>query len=536
MAQVLVGTLLLVLIFLALGSSVDDDDFCDDTRNGSDESFSSACSGYVGNSAVTCKDKRFVSMKVFSSRLNDGVCDCCDGSDEKNGVCGANTCESVGISLKESKRSYAEDRIRGLESKRAIAEKTANRFVEMQEAVHRESKEGLILDQSIRVLEAQLLEKEKLEAADTQRVADESKMIFERAVELLAGAMSKETVTDWIAALTVRCKEDSTESITNSLPERGALGDASEAMIIALEAPSAKDGDIRVKEGGSEELYMNIDGVPVVGPASYVLGKMKLSDTVMQDMKEALALTPAFEQSVFVNTLAAAIQEAQVMEVLMLGALDANAFPDLSISQLRTTLTSIPDSPLFVKKRHLKSDSGNALRQDLQTAKNEREELKGLADNAKALQAGAGADLGPNSIFLHFYDKCFRNRHGGYQYSACPFKEAYQSNVLLGRYSGIEIRATQRGGGVGKQMLELSDKLKEELGLPTEAAASGDVNAGAGEMWMVFKEGTFCHAAGRGRQMHVRLECSAEESDELTNILEPETCFYMATLRTPVAC
>ena len=154
---VLVGTLLLVLIFLALGSSVDDDDFCDDTRNGSDESFSSACSGYVGNSAVMCKDMRFVSMKVFSSRLNDGVCDCCDGSDEKNGVCGANTCESVGISLKESKRSYAEDRIRGLESKRAIAEKTANRFVEMQEAVHRESKEGLILDQSIRVLEAQLL-------------------------------------------------------------------------------------------------------------------------------------------------------------------------------------------------------------------------------------------------------------------------------------------------------------------------------------------------------------------------------------------
>merc|ERR1711871_1168551 len=100
---------------------------------------------------------------------------------------------------------------------------------------------------------------------------------------------------------------------------------------------------------------MNIDGVPVVGPASYVLAKAKLSQSVMQDMKEALALTPENDQSVFVNTLAAAIQEGQVIEVVLLSALDANAFPDLSLSQIRTIIFNIPDSPLLVKKRGIKS-------------------------------------------------------------------------------------------------------------------------------------------------------------------------------------
>ena len=87
-------------------------------------------------------------------------------------------------------------------------------------------------------------------------------------------------------------------------------------------------------------------------------------------------------------------------------------------------------------------------------------------------------------------------------------------------------------------MMDLSDTLKKELGLPTGSSLGGsDSSDGQDmEMWMVFHRGSFCHASGRGRELHVRLECSANEADELVNVMEPETCFYMATLRSPVAC
>ncbi|XVF53208.1 hypothetical protein PTKIN_Ptkin05aG0082000 [Pterospermum kingtungense] len=44
-----------------------------------------------------CKNARHVPQLLFSSRVNDGICDCCDGSDEYDGqVKCPNTCWEVG--------------------------------------------------------------------------------------------------------------------------------------------------------------------------------------------------------------------------------------------------------------------------------------------------------------------------------------------------------------------------------------------------------------------------------------------------------
>lgn len=538
-------------VYLLLASMIAfariDDDWCDDRANGSDESLSSACSGFTEKSVGTCLDRKWVTQQVFSSRVRDGICDCCDGSDEENGVCGENSCESLGTALKESKRSYAEARVKGLVAKQAIVEKTRERFLEMENAMTRESKEGPILDQSIRVLEEKVVAEEKVEAEEVVRQAAIAMSVFKEAVQILAQGIGKEPMIDWIAALAIRCKEDATDVIAASLPAGGKLGDMSEAMIIALEAPSAKDGDLKQKEGNAGELVMNIDGVPVVGPLSYVLSKAKLSGSLLKDMKEALALSPIFEQSVLVNVLATCIQEAQDMEVLMLSALDATVFPELSFSEIKTTLANIPASAQAVRKRGHHSAQGDALREELKAARKKREDLKALASSATTLRTlGGGADgktdLGPDNIYLHLVDKCFRKRHGSYSYSACPFKEAHQSNVQLGRFQGFTLKPKRGGGsssagGGDDAMLELSDTLKAELGLPITSAAAGTTTAGGQhDLWMVFSGGSFCHAAGRGREMHVKMECASEEAEELSDILEPETCFYMATLQTPIAC
>eukprot|EP00965_Chrysotila_dentata_P065481 2170177-Pleurochrysis_carterae.AAC.4 len=74
----------------ALPPALLDDDYCD-CSDGSDEPGTSACAGVgsiekgsksKGLATFRCANKPHQPSFIYASRVGDGVCDCCDGSDE----------------------------------------------------------------------------------------------------------------------------------------------------------------------------------------------------------------------------------------------------------------------------------------------------------------------------------------------------------------------------------------------------------------------------------------------------------------------
>ena len=83
-------------------------------RDGSDEPGTSACP----SGQFYCVNKGYKPTKILSSRVNDGICDCCDGSDEwdSNANC-QNKCIELGIKAAEELKQQKELHEKGYQKK-----------------------------------------------------------------------------------------------------------------------------------------------------------------------------------------------------------------------------------------------------------------------------------------------------------------------------------------------------------------------------------------------------------------------------------
>jgi protein kinase C substrate 80K-H len=121
---------LLVFVFICYSGCIINDDYCD-TLNGSDETTTPACSHLQQNKTFPCtsgatSSAEYLNISIPFSRVGDGVCDCCDGSDEIGFVlphqCN-NTCDqTLEITRREAMVAYITAK-NGKEQRNTISER-----------------------------------------------------------------------------------------------------------------------------------------------------------------------------------------------------------------------------------------------------------------------------------------------------------------------------------------------------------------------------------------------------------------------------
>jgi len=109
------------------------DDFCDCESDGSDEPGTNACP----NGKFYCRNIGSVGKTVFSSRVGDGICDCCDGSDEKlnpNSKC-KNTCHADAREANKGRQQELDITLKGLSTKKEYIAKAERELREKRASI-----------------------------------------------------------------------------------------------------------------------------------------------------------------------------------------------------------------------------------------------------------------------------------------------------------------------------------------------------------------------------------------------------------------
>eukprot|EP00980_Cylindrotheca_fusiformis_P012682 scaffold3103_cov136-Cylindrotheca_fusiformis.AAC.20 len=201
------------------------DGYCDCPLDGKDEPDTEACSGSSAwpGLSIDPSEEPSLSFSVFQcpqqsklklplSRVNDGICDCCDGVDEPEGTC-PDICETV---LKEEREARAK-----LESGFKVG------YNKRKHNLYNFKKLRLEKQKEIRILEQELA---SLQTDDLQNSLDQLKAKYSEERQLLAAKVVKD-MDDLVAALK---EEELKNLIVHSCQVAGELSERDASTCVPL--------------------------------------------------------------------------------------------------------------------------------------------------------------------------------------------------------------------------------------------------------------------------------------------------------------
>ncbi|CAE7240831.1 PSL4 [Symbiodinium sp. KB8] len=163
------------------------DDFCD-CPDGSDEpgtgeaNLPHARAAACANGKFYCVNKGFRGVYLPSSRVGDGVCDCCDGSDEP-GTC-ADTCDEAGAEWRKAEAERIQRAEAGAKAKVAFLE-AGKAHLEGKEAALAAAKSAADAARSaLEAAEAELADAEEKEKAALADIQSKGNDVIVRSLQL----------------------------------------------------------------------------------------------------------------------------------------------------------------------------------------------------------------------------------------------------------------------------------------------------------------------------------------------------------------
>ncbi|TFK43050.1 glucosidase II beta subunit-like-domain-containing protein [Crucibulum laeve] len=477
------------------------DDSCD-CPDGSDEPGTGACP----NTNFYCKNEGHIGLYIPSSRVKDGLCEveCCDGSDERPGVC-PNLCKEIGEAYRKKR-----DEERKIQK---TGSKIRSSYITF---AHKEKKR---LEASIETLTQEIEVKEK-EVARLRDIAERTESLSQAALEHKQQSPLYKSLIDHSNALKSLRREH-----FKHLEREKALGDILTALRTGYN-PNYQDMAVLEAVRGWEELA----GLPHIND----VGKDTTEETTAKEEEEAK-------------------EEEGEKEEPEEGMWDAGRLEHGLDVLLNTDYTSL----LLEHEEHIQSPSEDSIIYDLtaylpdslipqyEAVKETlvswlrmlgviRGEDNTAADSSRAHQALTDAEtnlatmknekktaeedvaeifdvegFGAEGEWKKLDGLCLEKNTGDYTYEVCLFEEAKQK---------------PNNGGT-----------TFSLGRFDSWNPSPDVKAGSPEYYskQVYKHGTRCWN-GPERNVVLLLTCGTENA--LLTIQELEKCEYQFTGTTPALC
>ncbi|CAE6933381.1 unnamed protein product [Symbiodinium natans] len=460
------------------------DDFCD-CEDGSDEPGTAACAGWPGTDDrwFYCPNAAGTPRYVYRSRVGDGVCDCCDGSDEwqRPGLC-SDTCEEQGRARKARMEQRRAEMERGIQRRQAAL---ANSEAEVKDWT---AKVAVLEAEEAELLKSLEVRQETQRQKRAAVVKEAEQAGREVAPDL---ALEDKKVSEYAKWMEKGGEAAGTEGGSATSSEQACSG---KVCISRATVPRRDLRQIKVKSGALIDFveFVFVSGEPlVVGEGNgeeqepfdlepgEVLAELRGGQGGLLDRLQFV--TNRGRESKAYGGSGGDDFSFKASDGKMIVGLRRAVGLAGRITHIEECLTR----PLTAAEKELDEASSRVQEAErgLLAKAAEMKELR------QKIEAATGAHAAYQSL-----NECATGQLGQYNYKICPFGEATQGHVRLGKWKGWASDARHVG---------------------------------------LFENGERCFS-GIVRSIRVHFECG--EKHVIETVREPSQCVYEATMTHPAAC
>lgn len=470
------------------------DDFCD-CPDGSDEPGTSACK----NSSFYCVNEGHEGATISSSRVNDGLCEkeCCDGSDEPEGVC-PNVCEEVGKEHRQ--RVEAEMKIR------RTGAKIRSTYVAFAE------KEKRRIEASIVSIKAELEAKRK-EENHAKILLDHAESMSQASLAYKQKSPLYQSLTKHSAALKslqdqhkkLQAREQALADVLRNLKQGYNPNYQDMAVLEAVKGWDALNPEA-VAEGkaAEEKVAEGTEAAPATPPTPAPVEESKWDEAAVNQLLREDHVSLLLQHDAHIS------DEEPSTEG---NAFDLESYvPDAlypSYENARTQVVGWLTKLGVVRENNQSSEAAASARDRHNTAVNQLRNIeRKLSDEEQAITKIFNPNwFGKDGAWKKLEGLCLSKDTGEYTYEVCLFGQAMQK--------------ANKGGG--NHSLGKFSSWNKTAPVGSPEYYSRQVYTGGAQCWN-----------GPQRSITVDLVCGTENT--LIDVSEPEKCEYRVTGTTPALC